>query len=225
MSLALEYSTSITPESAIALQENLRTQVILHNDLGNINYVAGVDVGFEASDSISCAAVAVLKYPELTLHEHQVVKLPTTFPYMPGLLAFREVPVVLEALSQLKTKPDLLLCDGNGYIHPRRFGFACHLGVISNIPSIGIAKTPYIGEHETVGNSRGDWQPIYDNSEIIGAALRTQTNVKPVYVSIGHRISLESAIAYVLKCTPKYRLPETTRWADHIASGHSLTMN
>jgi deoxyribonuclease V len=225
MSLSLEYSNPITPESAIALQENLRTQVILHNDLGEINYVAGVDVGFESEDSISCAAVAVLKYPELTLHEHQLVRLPTTFPYMPGLLAFREVPVVLEALSQLKTKPDLLLCDGNGYIHPRRFGFACHLGVISNIPSIGVAKTPYVGEHGTVGNNRGDWEPIYDNHEIIGAALRTQTNVKPVYVSIGHRISLESAITYVLECTPKYRLPETTRWADHIASGHSLTMN
>lgn len=224
MSLPIEYSDSVTPEAAIALQESLRTQVIQHNDFEPINYVAGVDVGFEEQDRISCAAVAVLKYPELTLHEHQLVRMPTTFPYMPGLLAFREVPVVLEALSQLKTKPDLLLCDGNGYIHPRRFGFACHLGVISNIPSIGVAKTPYIGGHAIVGNNRGDWQPIYDNHEIIGAALRTQTNVKPVYVSIGHRISLESAITYVLECTPKYRLPETTRWADHIASGHSLTL-
>lgn len=224
MSLSIESSSPIAPESAIALQETLRRQVILHDEITQINYVAGVDVGFESQDSISCAAVAVLKYPELTLHEHQLVRMPTTFPYMPGLLAFREVPVVLEALSQLKTKPDLLLCDGNGYIHSRRFGFACHLGVISNIPSIGVAKTPYIGEHGTVGNNRGDWQPIYDNHEIIGAALRTQTNVKPVYVSVGHRISLESAITYVLECTPKYRLPETTRWADHIASGHSLTL-
>jgi deoxyribonuclease V len=224
MSLPLENLTSIAKEEAITLQESLRSQVILHNDLGQISYVAGVDVGFENQDSISCAAVAVLRYPELILHEHRLVRMPTTFPYVPGLLAFREVPVVLEALSQLKTKPDLLLCDGNGLIHPRRFGFACHLGVVSNIPSIGVAKTPYVGEHSPVGSHRGEWEPIYDNHEVIGAALRTQTNVKPVYVSIGHRISLESAIAYVLECTPKYRLPETTRWADHIASGHNLTL-
>jgi deoxyribonuclease V len=214
-------STPLTPEDAIALQDKLRSQVVLDNDLGDISYVAGVDVGFEAEDSISCAAIAVLNYPDLTLHEHQLVRMPTTFPYIPGLLAFREVPVVLEALSRLKTKPDLLLCDGNGYIHPRRFGFACHLGVLSNIPCIGVAKTPYIGEHAPVGSQRGDWQPIFDNQEIIGAALCTQTNIKPIYVSIGHRINLESAIAYVLACAPKYRLPETTRWADHIASGHS----
>jgi deoxyribonuclease V len=221
MSLPIEYPETVTPEAAISLQEKLRSQVILHDDLGQINHIAGVDVGFENSDSISCAAVAVLKYPELTLHEHQLIRLPTPFPYIPGLLAFREVPVVLEALSRLNTKPDLLLCDGNGYIHPRRFGFACHLGVVSQIPSIGVAKTPYIGEHDTVGNHRGDWQPIYDNNEMIGAALRTQTDVKPVYVSIGHRISLERAIDYVLQCAPTYRLPETTRWADHLASGHS----
>jgi deoxyribonuclease V len=221
MSLPIEYPKTITPEAAISLQERLRSQVILHDDLGQINHIAGVDVGFENSDSISCAAVAVLKYPELTLHEHQLIRRPTPFPYIPGLLAFREVPVVLEALSRLNTKPDLLLCDGNGYIHPRRFGFACHLGVVSQIPSIGVAKTPYIGEHDTVGNHRGDWQPIYDNNEMIGAALRTQTDVKPVYVSIGHRISLEQAIDYVLQCAPTYRLPETTRWADHLASGHS----
>jgi deoxyribonuclease V len=224
MLLPIENSDSVTPESAVALQNSLRSQIVLQDNLGPVNFVAGVDVGFEDGDSVSCAAVAVLKFPELTLHEHQLVRMPTTFPYRPGLLAFREVPVVLKALSRLETKPDLLLCDGNGYIHPRRFGFACHLGVVCNIPSIGVAKTPYIGEHDAVGMQRGNWQPIFENDEIIGAALRTQTNVKPVYVSIGHRISLDSAINFVLECSPKYRLPETTRWADHIASGHSLTL-
>jgi deoxyribonuclease V len=127
----------------------------------------------------------------------------------------------MEALSKLTTKPDLLICDGNGYIHPRRFGFACHLGVVSQIPSIGVAKTPYIGQHAVLGQQRGDWQPIFDEQEIIGAVVRTQTNVKPVYVSVGHRISLERAIDFVLRCSPTYRLPETTRWADHLASGHA----
>jgi deoxyribonuclease V len=211
----------LQPEQAIALQEQLRRQVIRHDDFGEIHYIAGVDVSFTENDQISCAAIAVLKWPELTLHEQQRVTQPTTFPYIPGLLAFREVPIVLEALAQLKTKPDLLLCDGNGYIHPRRCGFACHLGVISQIPSIGVAKTSYIGRHAELGQQRGDWQPIYDAQEIIGAAVRTQTNVKPVYVSIGHRMSLERAIEFVLRCSPTYRLPETTRWADHLAAGHT----
>ena len=221
MSASNLYSECVTPGDAITLQEKLRSQVMPHDDFGTIQYVAGVDVGFEAEGTISCAAVAVLSFPELTLQEQSIVRSPTTFPYIPGLLAFREVPVVLEALSQLKTRPDLLLCDGNGYIHPRRFGLACHLGIMSQIPAIGVAKTHYLGEHEPVGSERGDWQPLYDSGERIGAVVRTQANVRPVYVSIGDRICLKSAIQYVLNCTTAYRLPETTRWADHIASGHS----
>ena len=118
-------------------------------------------MGFEAEDSIACAAIAVLRFPDLTIQESAIVRRPVTFPYLPGLLAFREVPVVLEALSSLKKLPDLLLCDGNGYIHPRRCGFACHQGILSGLPTIGVAKTPYIGKHEPVAENRGAWQPIY----------------------------------------------------------------
>ncbi len=129
------------------------------------------------------------------------------------------MPAVLQALEQLNIIPDLLLCDGQGLAHPRRFGLACHLGVLTDIPAIGVAKTRFIGEYEPVGLSRGSWQPLLDEGEIVGAVLRTQTAVNPVYISVGHKISLTTAIDYVLQCTPKYRLPETTRWADHLASG------
>jgi deoxyribonuclease V len=210
-----------TPEAAIALQQELRKWVVQQDDFGTVQTVAGVDVGFEQQDQVACAAIAVLRFPDLTVQESVVVRRPTTFPYLPGLLGFREVPVVMEALARLNTLPDLLLCDGNGYIHPRRCGFACHLGIASDLPAIGVAKTPYLGEHEPLGNQRGNWQPINDAGEIIGAVVRTQTNVKPIYVSVGHRISLNSAIAFVLQCSPKYRLPETTRQADQFSKGNT----
>jgi deoxyribonuclease V len=211
-----------TPEAAIALQNQLRQQVILQDDFGTVQTVAGVDVGFEDNDQIACAAIAVLRFPELTLVESVVKRAPTTFPYIPGLLGFREVPIVLQALDMLKTTPDLLLCDGNGYIHPRRCGFACHLGVITGLPAIGVAKSPYLGEHEPVADPRGAWQSIYDQGELIGAIVRTQANIKPVYVSVGHRISLERAIDFTLQCAPKYRLPETTRQADQLSKGNAI---
>ena len=125
------------------------------------------------------------------------------------------------ARDNFSTLPDLLLCDGNGYIHPRRCGFACHLGVVSGLSTIGVAKTPYLGEHQPLAEHRGAHQPIRDRGEIIGAVVRTQDKVKPVYVSSGHRISLNSAIDFVLKCAPKYRLPETTRQADTLSKGHT----
>jgi deoxyribonuclease V len=224
----LTLTQTATPEAAIALQQELRSLVVMEDDFGAVQAVAGVDVGFEEDDQIACAAnttwseaTAVLRFPDLTLQESVVIRRPITFPYVPGLLAFREVPVVMEALKELKTKPDLLLCDGNGYIHPRRCGFACHLGIVSGLPSIGVAKTPYLGEHELLSEHRGAWQPIRDNGEIIGAIVRTQSTIKPVYVSIGHRISLNSAIDFALQCAPKYRLPETTRQADQLSKGHT----
>lgn len=210
-----------TPEDAITLQQELRKLVVMEDDFGTVQTVAGVDVGFEEDDRIACAAIAVLRFPDLTVQESVVIRRPTTFPYVSGLLAFREVPVVMEALTSLKTLPDLLLCDGNGYIHPRRCGFACHLGIVSGLPSIGVAKTPYIGEHEPLAEHRSAWQPIYDAGEVIGAVVRTQPKVKPVYVSVGHRISLNSAIDFVLQCAPKYRLPETTRQADQLSKGNA----
>ncbi len=143
---------------------------------------------------------------------------PTTFPYIPGFLSFREVPAVLDAWEKLKICPDLLLCDGQGLAHPRRFGLACHLGILTNIPAIGVAKSRFIGQHDPLGEKRGSWQPLIDQGEIVGAVVRSRTGVQPIYVSIGHRLDLSTAIDYVLQCTPKYRLPETTRLADRLAS-------
>ncbi|MBA3947128.1 MAG: deoxyribonuclease V [Herpetosiphonaceae bacterium] len=219
----LQHAWNVTPQEAIAIQQRLRTTVVTHDALGDVQFVAGVDVGFEAGGSITRAAVAVLHFPELVLHEQAIARRPTSFPYIPGLLSFREVPAILQALDGLRTQPHLLLCDGQGYIHPRRFGLACHLGVLTDLPAIGVGKTPFIGHHVPVDNERGDWQPIIDHDEVIGAVLRSKPDVQPIYVSIGHRISLNTAIDYVLRCTTKYRLPETTRWAHNLASRKDRT--
>jgi len=140
----------------------------------------------------------------------------TAFPYVPGLFAFREVPGLLEALGRLSTTPDLLVCDGQGLAHPRRFGLACHLGVLTGLPAIGAAKTAFVGTHAEPGPARGASADLIVDNEIVGAVVRTQDGVKPMYVSIGHRVSLPTAVAHVLHLTPSYRLPETTRAADRL---------
>jgi deoxyribonuclease V len=205
-------------EEAKKIQLELRPQVITSDCLERVDFVAGVDVGFEDNYSITKAAVAVLSYPDLQLVETAIAKIPTTFPYIPGFLSFREIPAILKALQQTKITPDLILCDGQGLAHPRRFGIACHLGVILDVATIGVAKSLLVGTHAQLPSAKGNWQPLIDRQEVVGAVLRTRTNVKPVYVSVGHRVSLASAIDYVLNCTTKYRLPETTRWADKFAS-------
>jgi deoxyribonuclease V len=211
----------VSPKEAAVIQERLSQAVIVEDDLGPVSIVAGVDIGLLENNTITRAAVAVLSYPELELVDKAIVHRPTTFPYVPGLLSFREAPAALEALEHLSVRPDLLLCDGQGRAHPRRFGLACHLGLLSGIPSAGVAKSRLVGNHEGVGDERGSQQPLLLDGEVIGTVLRTRTAVKPVFVSIGHRISLETAVAYVLRCAPKYRLPETTRWAHKLASGQT----
>ncbi|OKH21334.1 endonuclease V [Hydrococcus rivularis NIES-593] len=208
-----------TVEEAIEIQKQLRHLVIVENDLGEVRYVAGVDVGFEDNYTMTQAAVAVLSFPQLQLLESAIAQIPTTFPYIPGFLSFREIPAILKALEKLNLAPDLILCDGQGIAHPRRFGIACHLGVLIDVPTIGVAKSLLVGKHEELSPEKGSWQPLRDRGEVVGAVLRTRTNVNPVYVSVGHRISLITAIDYVLRCTTKYRLPETTRLADKLASG------
>jgi deoxyribonuclease V len=208
-----------TIEEAIAIQEQLRSEVITENQLETVRYVAGVDVGYDSPEEVSRAAVTVLSFPDLQLLQQAVVGSPTTFPYIPGFLSFREVPAVLEALENISLRPDLILCDGQGLAHPRRFGLACHLGVLTGIATIGVAKNRFMGEHSEVGLDRGSWQPLLQSGSTLGAALRTQTGVKPIYVSIGHKVNLITAIEYVLRCAPKYRLPETTRSADQLTSG------
>jgi len=209
----------VTPREAVAIQQALRSRVVREDSLNAVAHVAGVDVGFEQGGTVTRAAVAVLRLADLALVDSALARLPTSFPYVPGLLSFREVPAALEALRGLSIAPDLLLVDGQGIAHPRRLGVASHLGLLCDIPSIGVAKSRLIGAHGEVPDQRGAWTPLLDRGELIGAVLRTRPGVKPLYVSSGHRISLHTAIAYVMACVTRYRLPETTRWAHRLASG------
>ncbi|MCG8025253.1 MAG: deoxyribonuclease V [Candidatus Thiodiazotropha endolucinida] len=215
----LSHGWNLSPTEAVALQNSLRLQVVGRNCYAELQRIAGVDVGFEAHGSITRAAIVVLSYPQLQPLEQAIARLPTSFPYIPGLLSFREVPAILQALSKLQQPPDIFLCDGQGIAHPRRFGLACHLGVYTDIPSVGVAKTRLIGSHATVPAEKGGWVPLIDKDETIGAVLLTRSGVKPLYISIGHKISLERSIELVLACTPRYKLPETTRAAHRLASG------
>ena len=215
----IDHNWNLSPKEAIALQRKLRDKLLLSDKLSAPQRVAGVDVGFEEKGAVTRAAVAVLDFPSLAPIEHAVSRCPTTFPYIPGLLSFREIPAILKALEKLSQPPDLLLCDGQGFAHPRRFGLACHLGLLTDIPSIGVAKSRLIGTHGNLSPEKGAWVSLVDRGEEIGAVLRTRSGVMPLYISVGHRISLQSAIRYVLACTTRYKLPETTRAAHRLASG------
>lgn len=206
-------------DGARKLQERLRHEVVKKNRLGAVKHVAGVDIGFERGGAVTRAAAVLLDFPSLEMRDSAVVRMRTRFPYIPGLLSFREGPAAIAALAKLSVRPDLILCDGQGLAHPRRFGLACHLGVLTDIPSIGVAKSRLIGKHRALPPQKGAWRPLLDQGEVIGAVLRSRTDVRPVYVSIGHRVDLETAIDYVLRCTTRYRLPETTRMAHRLASG------
>ncbi|BDI14691.1 endonuclease V [Nostoc cf. commune SO-36] len=219
MNISQDYAWPLTVAEAIVIQEKLRDQVITSDQLPEpIQYVAGVDMGFEANGTISRAAVVVLSFPDLQVIETSLAHRPTTFPYVPGFLSFREIPAVLDALEKIKTTPDIILCDGQGIAHPRRLGIASHLGLLIDMPTIGVAKSKLVGKNEEVPETKGSRQPLIYKGETIGAVLRSRTGVKPLYISSGHRVSLPTAIDYVLRCTTKYRLPETTRLADKLAS-------
>lgn len=209
---------NLSPAEARALQTEYAHRVVRTDAFGPIELVAGIDIGFEDHGRTTRAAVAVLGLPDLALLEHALVRRPTDFPYVPGLLSFREIPAAVEALARLARTPDLLVCDGQGVAHPRRFGLASHLGWLFDVPSIGVAKSRLIGEFEPPGDRRSAWTPLTHEGEVIGAALRTRAGAKPVFVSTGHRVGLESALALALACTPRYRLPETTRQAHRLAS-------
>lgn len=214
----------VSPAEARAIQDGLRGNVDASDRFGAIECIAGVDVGFEEDGAVTRAAVVLLSLPNLEVVERVLARRPTAFPYVPGLLSFREIPAILDALEQLHRRPDLLLCDGQGIAHPRRLGIAAHLGVLLDIPSIGVAKSRLIGTHAQVPNRRGAWVPLCDGEERIGAVLRTRVDVKPVYVSVGHRVSLPTAVKLVMSAVTRYRLPETTRQADRLASApaHAL---
>lgn len=208
----------VSPAEARAIQTQLAGRVRKRGRLPRLRRVTGVDVGFEQGGHFVRAAVVTLAFPSLALVEQKTARRACRFPYVPGLLSFRECPVVLAALEKLAEPPQLLLCDGQGIAHPRRFGIACHLGVYTGIPAIGVAKSRLCGEHANVGESQGSRVPLNDKDEVIGAVVRTRSRVKPLYVSIGHRVELERAIEIVLACGAGYRLPEPTRLADRLAS-------
>nr|VFJ42584.1 MAG: Endonuclease V [Candidatus Kentron sp. DK]VFJ52788.1 MAG: Endonuclease V [Candidatus Kentron sp. DK] len=214
-----ERPSAPTPAEARALQERLRHRVIIRDIFGAVGSVAGVDVGFEQGGAITRAAVAVLAFPGLEPVEQAVARRETDFPYIPGLLSFREIPAIVDAVEQLGALPDMLLCDGQGIAHPRRFGIASHLGLLLDRPSIGVAKSRLVGSHGEIPQKKGGWTPLMDGDEIIGAVLRTREGVRPLYISVGHRVSLDTAIAMVMNCITRYRLPETTRRAHRLASG------
>jgi deoxyribonuclease V len=217
--LAETHRWNVTPVEARALQIALRGRVDPRDRLGPLHRVAGVDVAFprRGRGREARAAVAVLDFPSLAPVETITAAVPVSFPYVPGLLSFREIPAILAALERLSCLPDLLLCDGQGLAHPRRFGLACHLGVLLDLPTIGVAKTRLVGSHAPVPQARGAWTPLEHEGEVVGAVVRTREGVKPVYVSPGHRISVESAVARVMDCVTRFRLPETTRAADRAA--------
>ena len=216
------HSWDVTPEAARELQNRLRSQVVTADRFGTINTVAGVDIGLKRD--IARASVVVLSFPELQVVDIEVAECPVRFSYIPGLLSFREIPPLLTAFDRLKTEPDLVIVDGQGIAHPRRFGLASHLGLILDKPTIGCAKSRLCGRYEEPEQEQGAYTYLTDKGEVIGAVVRTRTNVRVVYVSIGHRISLDSARTWTLACCRGYRLPETTRYAHTAASGKIPTI-
>jgi deoxyribonuclease V len=208
---------NISVEEALELQQQMRGLVRQTNgfELGEIKTVAGIDAAYNGEEGR--AAVAVFSFPKLELIEQATAVMQVDFPYVPGLLSFREGPVALAALGKLKVSPDLLLFDGQGYAHPRRFGLACHLGVYLNKPTIGCAKTRLIGTHAEPGAEPGDYTLLEAEGEVIGAVLRTRPQTNPIFISVGHKIDLLTALEFVTKCIRGYRLPEPTRIADQLS--------
>jgi len=206
----------VSPGEARTIQRELAPRIIRDGEPGEVQRIAGVDSGLPGGRAR--AVVVVDQFPDLVTIETAVAECELTFPYVPGLLSFREMPAVVEALRRVQATPDLLIVDGQGIAHPRHFGIACHIGLMVDRPTIGCAKSILVGHHDPVGDEVGDWQPLIYKDEVVGAALRTRPRTKPVYVSIGNRISLESAIDWVLACGRGYRLPIPQRQAHSLAS-------
>lgn len=209
---------SVDIAEAERLQAELRDRLDLSSGLAvPPALVAGLDVSYEVGTSRTAAAAVVLAVETLEVRDFAIAHGEADFPYVPGLLAFREVPILLTALEKLTHRPDVLVCDGYGIAHPRRFGLACHIGVLTGLPSYGVAKTPFVGTYADPGPRRGDWSSTLDGEEVLGRALRTQTGVKPVFVSVGHRIDLVEATDLTVRLCRRYRLPEPIRAADSLS--------
>lgn len=205
------------------IQLRLAREVVTEDQVGNPRFVGGVDISSADSDGVARGAIVVLSYPELGVVEIETAEDRLTFPYIPGLLSFRECPLILAACQKLRNTPDLVLVDGQGIAHPRRLGLASHLGLFLGLPTIGCAKSILCGRQKPLGEAVGSHAELIDDGEIIGAALRTKIGVGPIYVSVGHKIRLPSALHWVMECCLGYRLPEPTRLAHSAAGGKLLS--
>lgn len=204
-------------------QQSLANQVKLVDDFNpTIKLVGGTDVGFEDDGHVTRAAIVILTYPDFKVVEYHIARLKTEFPYIPGYLSFREYPALLSAWQQVKQKPDLLLVDGQGVAHPRRLGIASHLGLLLDMPTIGVAKKRLCGKFSPIPKIAGQVTPLVDKQQQIGWVLQSKNNCNPLFISPGHRVSQDSALEWVTRCLRGYRLPEPTRWADAIASNKPL---
>jgi deoxyribonuclease V len=207
------HSWDLTPREAIEVQQRLRSMVRIEPLAREVHTIAGADISFNKFSETVYAGIVVLSLPDLQVIEEAGVRSAAKFPYVPGLLSFREAPSLLEAWDKLQTKPDVLMLDGQGIAHPRRFGIACHVGLLLDLPAIGCAKSILVGRHGELGLEAGGQSPLIDRGEQVGVALRTKNKVAPVYVSAGHLIDLNSAVDLVMRSTGKYRQPEPTRQA------------
>jgi deoxyribonuclease V len=217
------YTHPLNTSQALELQKNLSDKVITLDLLPDVTYIAGVDLSVKRTSKTASASAVLMNYPDLEIIEIQTASGNLNFPYIPGLLSFRELPLTLAACEKLTITPDLIIVDGQGIAHPRRFGLASHLGVIMDIPTIGCAKSRLCGTHLEPENKPGHYSNLIDKNEKIGAVLRTKYGVKPVYVSVGHKISMETAVIWVMNCCRGYRLPQPTRLA-HLAAGGNLQL-
>ncbi len=209
-----------TPQEAREIQEGLRHRVVTEDRFGSVRIVVGLDAHYAPQQGLIWGAAAAMSYPELLLLESALACAPLTFPYVPGYLSFREAPALLAALQSLSLCADLLLVDGQGLAHPRRFGLACQVGVLADLPAIGVAKSRLFGSHEEPEPARGSSTSLTFRGEVVGAVVRTRSNTRPLFVSVGHRIGLASAVRWVLRCLDRYRLPEPIRAADRLSRMH-----
>jgi deoxyribonuclease V len=212
-----DFTLPVDAVEAIAQQQDLARHIRLHNDSVRLQSIAGIDVSYDIASDTSFAVIVLMEFDRLEALQTITASMPTSFPYIPGLLSFREIPVILKALAQLKTAPDLLMVDGQGIAHPRRLGIAAHLGVITNIPAVGVAKSRLTGHYHELGPNKGDTSPLNDRGERIGTVLRSKPKTNPLFVSPGHRLDHAAALDITLRCLTRYRLPEPTRIADKIS--------
>jgi len=218
MKINLFHSWKLSPEQACKIQKELAGRVVKEDRFSQISTICGVDVSIRGD--AAWAGCVVMSFPDLDPLDYSITSSYISFPYIPGLLSFREIPALIPAIEKLRVEPDLFLVDGQGFAHPRRFGLASHVGLLYNKPSVGCAKSKLIGTFREPGDKKGNREYLYDGEEIIGVVLRTRDNVKPLFISVGQNISINSAMEFVLKSCTRYRIPEPLRLAHQAACGN-----